>query len=78
MKFYSLPRAFVRETSKRIKENFDLIKFVKNALSFLNVPFVDDCCEAETPATHAPVRYNLDTEVTEFYNPETKAWEATA
>lgn len=76
-KYTSLPRAFVRETSTRLKQNFDLDKFIKTSLGTLNVAFIDDCCADATLDALVPTRYNVTTGTIERYNPTTDAWVAT-
>ena len=44
MRFTSLPRAFVRETSEIIPQNYSLDNFIRKSLRRLNVSFFDKCC----------------------------------
>lgn len=74
MKHTSLPRAFVRETTKKIKENFDLDKFVKKTVDKLNVPFFDECCDTAESKVYVPVRYNVTDEVLEYYDAVENEW----
>ena len=66
MKFTSLPRAFVRETTKRINHNFSLDDFVKTRLRKLSVAFYDACCDSE--GTTKPVRFNEATPGLEYFD----------
>jgi len=45
---------------------FVLEDWLKKALTTLNVPHVDDCCDSDE--TSRPVKYNKDTEELSYYN----------
>lgn len=51
---------------------FNLNKLFKKFADWFHVPWVDDCCDADT--TNLPVRYNHDTSKIQYYNPTTKVW----
>ena len=81
MKQAFIKRGYVQEfldrDARRLpKENgfFDLQKWIKRALNWLHITYVDPCCDAEK--NEVPVRYNKDNQNLEMYNIGTDSWVA--
>jgi hypothetical protein len=51
---------------------FSLSKWLKKALTSLNVAFTDDCCDAD--ANSVPLRYDPATSKIQRYNPANDTW----
>lgn len=52
--------------------DFDLHRWLRNELAFLNVMQFDPCCDAAE--TFAPTRYNVTTGHIQFLNPSNATW----
>lgn len=51
---------------------FDLHRWIRNELAYLNVMQFDPCCD--TANTFAPIRYNVTTGHIQFLNPSNATW----
>lgn len=74
MKHTSLPRAFVRETAKPIKENFNLDKWFRKSLDKNSVPYFNDCCDNIEDKVRMPVVWNTEENQFEYWDPTTKEY----
>lgn len=69
---YFIKKGFVYKDSKSSDNGFDLLRWLKKMLTKLNVPFFDECCDAEKVLL--PIRYNVTDNVLETIDPDTGEW----
>lgn len=66
-KKWFVKRGYVYTSTNTVDNGFDLLKWLKKTLlSYLNVPYYDNCCD--TGSTTLPVRYNTETPGLEYFD----------